>query len=134
MINSSIALRFYKFFQTSFIGEKIDRKEVKIMVDSLIEQLCDYYLQNKPNGIQNVRSSVNRKMKDISDEEDIQVLKALNSMLREYNDAFSKSYSDHTDTFNRFFNRELRDLLVCVSRHSCLSKNKGAQELWGLLK
>jgi hypothetical protein len=120
MINSAMTLTLYNFYDDTKEPQPIDRKEVKVIVDSLIEQLCQHYFQRRPNGVENIRTLINSSIVNFTNAEDKAVLKNLNKLLREYKEAFSSGYSDHKDTFEYFIKNELKCLTSSIIHHSCL--------------
>jgi hypothetical protein len=82
----------------------------------------------------NLRILINSKKDNFAKNEDKDVLSKYNSLLRTYHESFSKSYSDHTDVFNKFLDLELRDLVLSISKHSSLSTNIQVKELRELIE
>ncbi|MET3697012.1 hypothetical protein SAMN05877753_101410 [Bacillus oleivorans] len=135
MIDTSMILKLYELNIRINEGKKnISRKEIKIVVDSLIEQIYQYYFESKPNGILNIRQKINNELDSLQNEEDKILLRSLGSILREYNSAFSKDYIDHSSSFNTFLNNELKNLSLALVKHSYFSNDEHAKSLKGLLE
>lgn len=111
MLTDSMTVKLIDFYEESST-KKIKRKEVKIIVDSLIEQLCQFFFQSCPDGISNIRKKINSSI--ARDNDNKEVLEKFDQMLRAYHEAFSKSYSDHTDSYNSFLNGELKTLILAL--------------------
>ena len=127
-------LELHKIYIEINSGKKYKRKKLKVIVDSIMEQLCGYYLSSRPNSAWNIRASVIKILSQTTtDDEDKVVLNAFNSLLREYDEAFSKSYSDHSDNQHSFINNELMDLTIALIKHSIHRTDQNADSLRGLL-
>ncbi len=131
MITDAMAVKLIEFYKENEINKK-RRKKVKIIVDSLIEQLCKYYFNTIPTGIANVRVLVNKEFSKFNTL-DQSILFKLKSVLRNYDDAFSKDYSDYNDIYNEFVNGDLKDLIIILLDSGFLTNNELKNQLKGLL-
>lgn len=113
--------------------KRIRRKEMKVMIDSISEQLCSYYFDEKPSG-QQIRELINNRIDSITDTEDKEILIALEGVHREYGNVFSKRYSDHDTDFNRFLEKEVQILSKSITEHSLFQDDVNAKRLRSLLR
>lgn len=133
MLSTDMLLELYKIYLENTTGKKYKRKKLKIVVDSIMEQLCGFYLNSRPNSAWNIRESILRKISNTPSDEDKDVLSAFNSLLREYDEAFSKSYSDHSKNHQDFINKELKNLTLALINHSLHRSDQNADLIRGLL-
>ncbi|TQR14749.1 hypothetical protein [Psychrobacillus soli] len=129
MLSTDMLLELYKIYIEIITGKKYKRKKLKVVVDSIVEQLCGYYLNRRPNSAWNIRESVLIKIHQTTTDEDKDILSTFNSLLREYDEAFSKSYSDHSENLQEFINIELRDLTISLIKHSLHRTDEHANSL-----
>lgn len=112
-----------------FKGSEKNRKVVKIIVDSLQEQLFKYFFSESiPQGIINRRSKIN-SLKVNYDTKEKNILNALDRLLGEYEETFSKSYIDHELELKDFINDYLRILIKSILEF----ENSTNPELWRYL-
>ncbi|MFW9331740.1 hypothetical protein ACN6AX_00725 [Paenibacillus polymyxa] len=135
MIGTSMFDELYEIHHHYSIYKKMkySRNQMKIIIDSIIEQLYGYYITGKFNGIMNVRAKVVERIKIEQIDEDLNILTALNSLLRVYGDVFSKSYSDHKENYVKFIESELRELSLRLAEHSLNSNDSYAIRLRRML-
>ncbi len=133
MLSTDMFLELYKIYIEIISGKNYKRKKLKVVVDSIMEQLCRHFLNSRPNSAWNIRASVLNKINHTTTGEDKDVLSAFNSLLREYDEAFSKSYSDHSDNIQSFINNELKELTVALIKHSLHRTDQNANSLRGIL-
>ncbi|MCY8098848.1 hypothetical protein [Bacillus haynesii] len=133
MLSTDMFLELHKIYIEIISGKKYKRKKLKVVVDSIMEQLCGYYLNSRPNSAWNIRASVIKIVSQTTTVEDKDVLNAFNSLLREYDEAFSKSYSDHSDNQHSFIINELKDLTIALIKHSIHRTDQNADSLRGIL-
>jgi hypothetical protein len=129
-------LKLYEINLNISLGNtKIKRKEIQLLVDSCIEQVWDHYFQMKPRGIpESARLYLNTHLSNFKTEEDRVVLRGLLLILKSYTIAFSKDYTDHTESFESFLNEELKEFALSLVRHSFFRENENAQVLRGILE
>lgn len=133
MVDTAMIQRLFEIHYTlKFTVNKINRKEMKVIVDSINEQLCNYFFQQKPSG-QRTRSLINKNMHGFSNQEDKEILIALDAVLREYPNVFSKTYSDHNSNFDEFMKNEMKKLCKALTEHSIFRNDDNAKRLRGLL-
>lgn len=134
MLDSAMIQRLFEIHYTlKYTNKKISRKAIKVIVDSIIEQLCNHFFDIKPNGIQKIRALINSKINSFTEQEDKDILNAFDGILREYPSVFSKTYSDHDSNFGDFMNQEVRILSKALSNHSIFRSDVNAKKLRGLL-
>jgi hypothetical protein len=136
MVNSNMLQKLYEInIKISLGNTKIKRKEIQLLVDSCIEQVWHYYFKMKPKGIpENARLFLNTHLSSFTTEEDRVVLRGLLLLLKSYTIAFSKEYTDHTESFESFLNEELKKFALALVRHSFFRDDENAQILRGLLE
>lgn len=134
MLTSDMFFEIFVFYANLYNGEKIKRKKLQIVIDSIIEQLCVYYIQSKPNGRLNVRASIINKISSVNEDEDKNILEALNALLRKYDEAFSKAYIDHDKDFTEFINNELKNLVLSITEHNLHTNDEYSILLRGFLR
>lgn len=115
MITEPMTLELINIY-SEHTKKKVKRKKVKIIVDSLIEQICEHFLGHQPNGKVNIRLEINFKLNELMNNEK-DVLNKFQSILRTYDEAFSKTYSDYTDNFNSFLNVEFKALILVLIKY-----------------
>lgn len=108
------------------------RKYVKIIVDSLIEQLSNRYLGGTPRGIMNIRKQLNTVIDDYKGK-DKKMLLAMKDILIKYNEVFTKSYVDYEDVYTEFIDNELRILVNILVKEKYFNNVKLATELGGII-
>ncbi|OXS52155.1 hypothetical protein B1A99_34935 [Cohnella sp. CIP 111063] len=134
MLSAAMIQQLYTIqFDHRYTKKHISRKSMKIIVDSIIEQICSHYFQIRPNGIQKLRLLINTKIVSINEEEDKAILRSLSAILREYSTVFSKTYSDHDQDFNDFLNQELFAFMKELTNHSLFRTDDNAIRLRSLL-
>ncbi|MCT4621576.1 MAG: hypothetical protein N4A62_19585 [Marinisporobacter sp.] len=133
MINSAMAVNLQGIYSVPIDRKTYNRKKIKIIVDSLIEQLCDYYFSRKPSGVSNVRVLINRDKGQFQDSQDKVILDSFSKVLRSYEDVFATSYCGHTEEVEKFVDEKLKELTRNISNHSNLSNNPEIQRLKGML-
>lgn len=133
MLSTDMLLELYKIYIEITTGKKYKRKKLKVVVDSIMEQLCGYYLNSRPNSAWNIRESILNKINQTTSDEDKDILRAFNNLLRDYDETFSKSYSDHSESIHGFINNELRILTIALIKHSLHSTDQNADLLRGIL-
>lgn len=133
MLSSDMFLELDKIYIEIKSGKKYKRKKLKVIVDSIMEQLCSYYLDSRPNSAWDIRASIITKLDQTTTAEDIDVLNAFNSLLREYTQTFSKSYSDHSSTQQNFINNELKILTIALIKHNIHKNDDNANSLRRIL-
>ncbi|MCL6604158.1 MAG: hypothetical protein K6T94_14925 [Paenibacillus sp.] len=117
---------------------KQKRKEIKIISDSVIEQLYVFYINDKKfDGKMNVRQKVVEKIKNATtnhvSNEDLLVLNSFNNLLRRYDEVFGKGYNDYEDLLDEFINSILRELIKNITSHSSLVADRDAIRLRSFL-
>jgi hypothetical protein len=90
------------------------------------------FFQTYPDGIANVRLLINSNL--TKSDENKEVLKKFDQMLRSYHDAFSKSYSDHSYNFDAFLNGELKTLISVLIKNNYIKDVLLSKKLRELLK
>lgn len=137
MVSTDMLLELDKIYYECYTGKIYKRQKLKIVVDSIMEQLCGHYLNSRPISQRvsdlNTRKSILTKINEITADEDKKVLLAFNYMLREYEETFSKTYADHSRNFQNFINKELRDLTIALITHSSYINDEYAGSLRRLL-
>lgn len=108
------------------------RKYVKIIVDSLLEQLSNKYFGDVPSGIMNMRRQLNI-VSDKYEGNDKEILIAMKKILNKYNEVFTKTYSDYEDMYFGFLDVELRDLVAVLIKGSQFCNQKLAIDLGGII-
>ncbi|GIO56904.1 hypothetical protein [Paenibacillus cineris] len=133
MLDTAMIWRLYeKYYTLKYTKKRISRKEMKVIIDSINEQLCNYYFQESPSG-QRTRALINKNIQNFSNQEDKEILIALDAVLREYPIVFSKTYSDHNSDLDSFMNKELKKLSNTLINHSLFKNDDNAKRLRGLL-
>lgn len=132
MITNTMTIKLIDFY-TESTKKKVKRKKVKIIVDSLIEQLCNYFLKRQPNGIANIRVTINSIL-DKSEDNDKEVLNKFDRVLRSYDEAFSKGYSDYSDNFNSFLDGDLKELILVLIKYNYIEDTEFKSQLRELLE
>ena len=113
---------------------KIYRKEIKIIVDSLFEQIIESLLGEKPRNAMTARVMINNHDLSNSTDADKKLLGALKNLLSQYHCLDSKAYIDHTNSIVDFVSNELYELSLSLVIHTSLSKNSHAKALKKLLR
>jgi hypothetical protein len=113
---------------------KIHRKEIKIIVDSLFEQIIESLLGEKPRNAMTARVMINNHDLSNSTDADKKLLGALKNLLSQYHCLDSKAYIDHTNSIVDFVSNELYELSLSLVIHTSLSKNSHAKALKKLLR
>lgn len=97
-----------------FKGEKKNRKIVKVIVDSLQEQLFKrFFSETLPTGTTNRRIRINCSKSEF-DESEKKILNALEKLLGEYDGTFNKSYMSHASELESFINIHLKRLIKAI--------------------
>lgn len=120
MLSTNIILELYKVcvdIKCTAKKVKINRHNLKVIIHSLMEQICHIYFDSKPTGIQNVRILINSNI-NAHNEEDMKLLQSFNAILREYNDVFSKDYTDHSADLLEFVDNQVRHFCTALFNHS----------------
>jgi len=131
MLSGEMVKKLIEIYESPAVT-KTKRKITKPIVDSLIEQLCKSMLNIEFSGLANVRRKINREKKK-DNVENLEILISLSKLLKEYDDAFSKRYSDHSDTFDNFLNNELKDLIEVLIDNEQFANSDDLKELKGLI-
>ena len=127
MITNEMANKLIDIYNPDRISEP-SRKYVKILVDSVLEQLSNTYFGDVPRGIMNMRRQLNIVIDDY-DKIDKEILNAMKKVLMIYNDVFTKAYTDYKDTFFGFLDIELRNLVSVLIKANLFSNQKLADKL-----
>lgn len=133
MLTETMVTKLIKLYNGEDGKKKIIRKECKIVVDSLVEQLCNNCLQMQPNGIANIRKKINSYISQ-GNASNVEILQSFDKVLRSYSDAFSKSYSDHTDHLNSFLGKDLKEFVLVLINNNYIGNTELKDELEGLLQ
>ncbi|WNQ12068.1 hypothetical protein MJA45_03120 [Paenibacillus aurantius] len=127
-------LQLHEIFMGKVRGKTpVSRKTMKIIVDSIIEQIHAHYFKTKPNGHANIRATINSNLESFNEKEDKNVLRSLNAILRVYGSVFSKSYSDHDTDYEEFLKNELKAFSKALTEHTLFKDDVNAKkirELW----
>lgn len=87
-----------------------NRKIVKVVVDSVLEQLSKRYFSSKIGGIMNMRREINRVIENY-DGRDKELLGAMKNVLMEYDKVFTKRYTKNDGVLLDFLDNELKTLV-----------------------
>jgi uncharacterized protein (DUF2164 family) len=134
MLNNGMVSKLYELHIETNKEKKGFRTVTKIVIDSITEQICEHFFNTKPNGNSNVRALINEKIDTISEQEDKNVLTTLKLILREYEETFSKLYTDHNTKLILFMNTELKNFCIALANHSYFAGNTEAINLRRLLR
>lgn len=118
MLTQEMINRIIKLYEDSNVTKK-KRKEAKIIVDSTIEQICKHYFDKYPESFMNLRLFINKQIEKFENS-DKEILMSLNKVLRNYGDAFTKSYSDYEDDFKSFFYSDVKELISLLIKYELL--------------
>lgn len=139
-VAKSILLKIHSLFHEYNIANnnekfaKSHRKEIKIIVDSLFEQIIESLLGEKPRNAMTARIMINNYDQSNSTDADKRLLGALKNLLSQYHCLDSKAYIDHTNSIVDFVSNELYELSLSLVLHTALSKNSHAKSLGKLLR
>lgn len=110
MLSEAMCERLLEIFK----GEKKNRKIVKVIVDSLQEQLFrTFFSETLPTGTINRRIRINC-LKAEFDESQKKILNALEKLLGEYDETFDKSYMNHSSELENFISIHLKKLIKAI--------------------
>jgi hypothetical protein len=128
----------YEEYKSSAIDKEkffnAKRKETKILVDSLTEQIVEELIKEKPRHALNARQLINQARGKVLGNEDIVLLDELASVLKQYDVLDDKSYIDHARKMEDLFNGALRKLCIALSRHPWHRRSGKARMLAHTLK
>jgi hypothetical protein len=110
------------------------RKEIKILVDSLTEQIVEELIGEKPRHALNARQLINKAHGNLVGQEDVALLDELAAVLKQYDVLDDKSYIDHSRKMDDLLNGALRKLCMALSRHSRHQRSAQARMLAHTLK
>lgn len=105
------------------------RKEIKIIVDTLFEQIIESILDQKPRNALNARLAINKTDLSAYSSSDRKLLNSLKNVLVEYDSLNSKEYIDHSESLIDFVSNELYALSIALINHEKLSQCDNAQSL-----
>lgn len=135
MLSEDLIYELYRL-QENFISthKKIERKEIKVVIDSILEQLGTYYFNKVISiGDLNIRSMIKSKVEqNLYDEEDNNILRSLDDIIREYYTVFNKSYSNYEDTLEGFFDNQIRQLTINLNTHSYFENSVNIKKIMRL--
>lgn len=109
------------------------RKEIKIIVDTLFEQIIESILDEKPRNALNARLAINKTDLSAYSSSDRKLLNSLKNVLVEYDGLNSKEYIDHSESLIDFVSNELYALSIALINHEKLSQCDNAKSLKKLL-
>lgn len=134
IIASEMLLQLAFIYEKRRIEElKIKKLDFKIIIDSLTEQIIQYIFHLKPNGIINAREIINKNDLFKLHKQDRIVAEALNAVLKDYNEVFTKQYIDISDRINNFIDDALLNLSKALLNHKSLKNDINAKKLIGIL-
>lgn len=123
MIEKLIAV--YKDKEKYFRNKK-RKKELKIIVESLIEQLSEEFLKGFDSSIGvNLIHSINKLLKlNSEDLNNKEILISLKKLIKKYDKAFEKDYSDHSNYVKELIEKELREVMLKLCENSSVLQIK----------
>lgn len=101
--------------QTDFI--KNNRKNIKILTDSLWEQILFSIFAATPRSYTDARLIINENIDKLEIAEDIAIANAMLAVLKEYDALIEKSYINITDKIKPILAISLRRLCLCLTQH-----------------
>jgi hypothetical protein len=110
-----------------------NRKKLKILVETVTEQLVESYFHKKPNNIPTAKLIINSNKKEITDTDDAALLNALSNVLIHYEVLSDKTYIDHKPELESLVQKEMRILFLNLVLHKKLAMNTHAKRLRILL-
>lgn len=126
----SIYFEFVRLHQTDpnkFI--KRNRKKLRILIDTITEQLVESYFHAKPRNIPTAALMINRHKQQLTDRDDIKLFDSLSDVLQHYEILADKTYIDHKPKLEPLFRREIRQLSLNIALHNKLVNNAHAVRL-----
>lgn len=105
-----------------FLNNK--RKPIKIIVDTLWEQIVESLFEIKPTNHLDARRIINSNKYMLTDDEDISVVDSLADVLKGYDVLNEKSYIDHSEQLHDILLVSLRRLCINLSEHKELKKKQ----------
>ncbi len=110
-----------------------NRKKLKILVETITEQLVESYFHKKPKNIPTATLLINTHIAALTIPDDIHVFESLRSVLQHYEILSDKSYIDHKPKLVPLFQNEIKLLCLNIALHKTLIKNLNASQLRKLL-
>lgn len=126
MITEEMTNKLIDIFKNGKI-EGFNRKKLKFIVDSLIDQVAKG-IGLRSNGVLNIRREINQKLCS-TECLNKEFLNSFNNLLRKYNDVFSKDYSDHKDAYRQFLNNEFKNFVEQIIGNEMIENCDLSQKL-----
>lgn len=110
-----------------------NRKRLKILVETITEQLVDIYFHKRFVNVPTSLLEINNQLGQLSDSDDRALFTALRDVLQRYEILADKSYIDHKPKLVPLFQKEIRLLCLNISLHKKVVMNPQAAKLRRLL-
>jgi hypothetical protein len=105
------------------------RAELRLLVDSVVEQVCGNLLGKKTRNSAEARRDINAALKGNTITLDRELLKALDSLLSEYHVLEDKTYIDYAGPMSTLLDKYLRPVVRSLSEHPSLMSSSSAIRL-----
>ena len=112
---------------------KKNRKIIRVLVDSLWEQIVVNLFSMQPRNYTDARSILNTRLNQLTHSEDVAVAQAMLDVLKEYDALIEKSYIDLTNRIKPILVVSLRRLCFSLTQHRDHKAYGYAITLQGLL-
>jgi hypothetical protein len=117
--------------QDDFIRK--NRKKLKILIETLAEQLVETYFGSKPKNIPTAVLLINTHISTLLDADDARVIGSLGAVLKHYEVLADKSYINHKPKLEPLLRNEIKSLCINIVLHPKLRMNQHAAKLRGFL-
>ncbi|RJG18454.1 hypothetical protein D4A39_08275 [Alcanivorax profundi] len=135
-ILTEISSLYYGFKNSADVADYLfkNRKEIRIISDSLWEQSVENIFGVKPKNYLHAMQIINKNKHEISDQEDIAVVNALHEVLLEYDVIIDKRYIDISKSLLPLFVGDLKRLCIALASHSAHLERLPAAKLLKILR
>lgn len=112
---------------------KTNRKQIKVLVDSLWEQIVENLFGVKPRNCTDARQIINNRKAGLTSADDMAVVEALLVVLRDYDVLIDTNYIDITKKMTPVFTINLKGVCSALTQHSSHRFDEKATKLSILL-
>lgn len=113
---------------------RVHRKQIRIIADTLWEQILENIFKNKPRNYTDAMFMINRHKQNLTDDDDITVVHKLYELLISYEVILDKNYMDISLKLLPIFKGAFKELCEALARHKMHVDILSAQKLLAMLE